>query len=316
LVTGATGFVGSHLCEKLNQNGHEIYCLVRNKEKFKKFNVPGIPIEGSLNISSPNNWVEKLPADLNACIHIAGLLHSFNNNQFYEINSKAVAHLVSDLSHYPDLKFVLLSSLSARGPYNNPLSHYGKSKLAGEEALFKTSPRGWENIVFRAPIVLGPRDPGILDLFKMVKSRMVLYPGRAGANNSYSFVSVFDLVNLMVKVVEDPKIKGGIFYPSNSSIVKYKDLVFEIKKLMGIKTIFNLQVPLPVISLISHLFLVLNKLKIFDFKLTPDKVSDICHHKWECSWKDSRPMFEFDFKWGLNEILRETLKDYRERNWI
>ena len=315
-VTGATGFVGSHLCEKLNANGHEVYCLVRNKEKFKKFNIPGIPIEGSLSKSGPNYWIKNLPPDLDACVHIAGLLHSFNNQEFYKVNSVAVEQLVSDLSRFPELKFVFLSSLSARGPYNNPLSHYGKSKLAGEKVLLKSAPRGWKNLIFRAPIVLGPRDQGVLELFKMVKSRLVLYPGKTGADNLYSFISVYDLVNLMSKALEDSKIRGGIFYPSSSTTIKYKDLVNEIKKLMGINKIFNLQVPMPFISFISQFFLLLSKLKIFDFKLTPDKVTDIGHHKWVCSWRDSRPNFDYDFKWGLSEILRETFNDYKERDWI
>ncbi len=317
LVTGATGFVGSHLCEKLNFLGHEVYCLVRNKGKFKNFNVPGNPIEGSLTVKDPNKWVEELPKDLDACVHIAGLLHSFDLNKFYEINSEAVEQLVNDLSKkYPNLKFVLLSSLSARGPYNNPLSHYGKSKLAGEETLLKNSPKGWQNLIFRAPIVIGPRDPGILDVFKMVKSRMVLYPGRTGADNSYSFISVFDLVNIIAKALEGNNIKGGVFYPSTNSIIKYKDLVSEIKNVMGIKKIINLQVPMPLIAFMGQVFHLLNKLKLSDFKLTPDKVADIGHHKWVCNWKDSRPLFDYDFKWNLHDILQETFKDYRKRNWI
>lgn len=317
LVTGATGFVGSHLCEKLHKDGHEVYCLVRDPKKFEKFNIPGIPVEGSLSAKGPNPWCKKLPPDLEACVHIAGLLHSFDKKKFYDTNSTAVEQLVSDLSkNHPELKFVFLSSLSARGPHNQPLSHYGKSKLAGEEVILKSAPTGWKNFIFRAPIVLGPRDPGILDLFKMVKSRLVLYPGTSGADNSYSFVSVFDLVNLIAKVLEDSQIKNGIFYPTKSQIIKYKDLVFEIKNLMGIKKIFNLQVPMPIINLLSQVFLFLNKLKIFDFKLTPDKVLDIRHNEWVCSWSDSRPSFEYDFKWGLSEILSETFKDYRKRNWI
>jgi nucleoside-diphosphate-sugar epimerase len=317
LVTGATGFVGSHLCEKLLSDGHEVYCLVRNKKKFETFKIPGIPVEGSLSEKGPNGWCSKLPADLDACVHIAGLLHSFSQNKFYEINTNAVEQLVLDLSKkYPTLKFLFLSSLSARGPLNVPLSHYGKSKLAGETALLEKAPSGWKNLIFRAPIVIGPRDPGILDLFKMVKSRLVLYPGTSGADNSYSFVSVYDLVNLIAQVLKDDQLKSGIFYPAKSSIIKYKDLVLEIKKLMGIKGIINLQVPLPIISLLSQLFLLLNKFKIFDFKLTPDKVLDIRHNEWVCDWRDSKPSFDFDFKWGLSEILAETLKDYRARNWI
>ena len=317
LVTGATGFVGSHLCEKLQADGHEVYCLVRNKKKFEKFNIPGISVEGTLSKNGPNDWCNKLPPDLDACVHIAGLLHSFDKKEFYQVNTAAVSQLVSDFSKtYPKLKFVFLSSLSARGPENVPLSDYGKSKLEGENALIKNAPKEWDNLIFRAPIVMGPRDPGILDLFKMVKSRLVLYPGTLGLENTYSFISVYDLVNIIAKVLEDNQIKNGIFYPSKDTVIKYKDIVFEIKKLMGISWILNLQVPMPIISFLSRIFLFLNKLKIYDFKLTPDKVLDIRHHQWVCNWKDSKPAFDYDCKWGLSEILRETFRDYKERKWI
>ena len=58
LITGATGFVGSLLCEKLKKESHQIYSLVRNEEKFKNFQVPGIMVKGQLQTKKPNSWVK------------------------------------------------------------------------------------------------------------------------------------------------------------------------------------------------------------------------------------------------------------------
>ena len=73
LVTGSTGFVGSHLCQLLDKSGHEVYALVRNPSKAKEFNIPGHHIKGDL---SSFDWVATLPDDLDAVVHTAGIVHS------------------------------------------------------------------------------------------------------------------------------------------------------------------------------------------------------------------------------------------------
>ena len=60
-ITGATGFLGSHLCEQLEIEGHELFILVRSEKKQKEFNVPGKIIKGSLSSNDPNDWIKELP---------------------------------------------------------------------------------------------------------------------------------------------------------------------------------------------------------------------------------------------------------------
>ena len=90
LVTGATGFVGSHLCDLLEKNGHQVWSLARSQKKVKEFNVPGTIVEGSLDPNTPPSWIASLPNDLDAVIHTAGIVHSFNPKEFYQINTQIV----------------------------------------------------------------------------------------------------------------------------------------------------------------------------------------------------------------------------------
>ena len=63
LVTGSTGFLGSHLCELLIKEGHEVYAQARNEKKFQQFKIQGHFIQGDLETEKTNRWVSKLPKD-------------------------------------------------------------------------------------------------------------------------------------------------------------------------------------------------------------------------------------------------------------
>ena len=146
LVTGSTGFLGSHLCELLKQSGHEVYAQARNEKKFQQFKVQGRFVKGDLETEKANHWVSKLPEDLDTVIHAAGIVHSFKEGAFYKINTEGTKQLIEDLKiKYPKLHFIFLSSLSAAGPslqspvnektIEEPVSHYGRSKLLAEKTI-------------------------------------------------------------------------------------------------------------------------------------------------------------------------------------
>ena len=79
LVTGASGFVGSHLCETLSKQGYEVYGLIRNpKSQDYSFTV----IKGDLSLKSIQSWINELPEDLDTAIHTAGVVHSFSKEVF------------------------------------------------------------------------------------------------------------------------------------------------------------------------------------------------------------------------------------------
>ncbi len=177
LVTGATGFVGSHLCDLLTKNNHQVFALVRNPTKAKEFGVPGVHLQGDL---SSFEWINDLPKDLDAVVHTAGIVHSFDSKDFYDVNATATKALIEALASFDGLKFTLVSSQAAGGPSpkSNPakedanaaVSDYGRSKRLAEEYV-ACAPKSWSVSVVRPPMVIGPRDPAVLDIFKMVKSQ-------------------------------------------------------------------------------------------------------------------------------------------------
>lgn len=328
LVTGATGFVGSHLCDLLEASGHEVYSLVRSPKKAKEFNTPGIHISGSLNSENENSWIKELPEDLDAVVHTAGIVHSMNVSNFYKINSECTKRLILDLkSRFKTLKFTLISSLAASGPSSKeqsinelskevPVSEYGKSKLLAESYLKDLSPEAWTLNIIRPPMVIGPRDSAVLDVFKMINSRFIVTAGLDGLNNKYSFICVHDLVECIFKTLERKNIACEIYFGSFPDEITLNDLYEELKSSMSKGFVFNLKVPSPLIRLIGKFVGTLSKFINIDIRLTPDKVNELLPSAWVCDSKKSEIELSMNYKWDLKSTISETLKDYKSRGWI
>jgi nucleoside-diphosphate-sugar epimerase len=327
LVTGASGFVGSHLCERLEQKGHQVFALARNLEKLKHFAVPGIVVQGELHWERRHTWLQELPDDLDAVIHTAGVVHSFSDEEFLNTNARATELLITDLAEkYSELKFVLISSLAASGPTENgidrheehrprPTSAYGRSKLLAEEVLFKRAPQRWTKTIIRPPMVIGPRDPAILDIVKMVNKGIAIAPGMNGMKKIYSYVCVFDLVEVIVRAVESTTI-SGTFFASHEQKITMKELIKTIQKKLGRKRTLRLKVPFPLIKMAAHSLAAVAKVRPMTARLTPDKLHELEPISWTCTSGRSRQELGAQYNWSLEDTVEATLEDYRERGWL
>ncbi len=328
LVTGATGFVGSHLSELLTENGHNVFALVRNPTKAREFNVPGTYIQGSLSSTDENKWVRELPEKLDAVIHTAGIVHSMNVDQFYTVNAMATQRLILDLKErYQELKFTLISSLAGAGPSNRseekvetdtpePVSDYGKSKKLAERFTKELCPKKWSVSIVRPPMVIGPRDPAVLDIFKMIKGSFIVTAGLDGDKNEYSFVCVYDLIQTIVKTLELNHTIPEIYFSSYPQTITTAELYHEIKKQLNKKYLFNLKIPSLLIRILAGIIGFFSKFMKIDIRLTPDKVNELLPKAWTCNSQKSRDQLSQKYEWSLEKTIAITLKDYKNRNWL
>ncbi|EQC46974.1 3-beta hydroxysteroid dehydrogenase/isomerase family protein [Bacteriovorax sp. BSW11_IV] len=324
LVTGATGFVGSHLCDQLEREGHEVYALVRSEKKAKEFNVKGTLLFGDLS-AKKCEWVDHLPTDIDVVVHTAGIVHSLDTQAFYEVNYEATKTLSNKLCEHltNQFKFIFISSLAAAGPAVNkeiideediptPVSDYGKSKLQTELWLKENLRDRCDLVIIRPPMVIGPRDVAILDVFKMVQSKVILIPGLNGENKSYSFVNVFDLCETIYKTANTKTRFGDIFYSSHPQVITMRELNSEIKKSMGNPRTLSIKAPKLLMKFIASL---VGLLKI-DVRLTPDKYNEIAPDRWVCSGEKSRVVLSQDYTWNISKTIEMTYNDYKERGWL
>ncbi len=322
LVTGATGFVGGHLVERLILEGHNVYALVRSPSKANFFPSSVHMIRGDLATSGSNKWLAQLPDALDTVIHTAGIVHSFNSAEFYRVNSEATRQLIQDLAPREGMRFILVSSLAAIGPTTNevvlteespenPVSVYGKSKLRAEKYL-KATPASWSTAIVRPPMVIGPRDPAILDVFKMVKSRKVVVPGKSGFDNRYSFVCVHDLVELINELT---KFRGRdeAFFCAYEKTCSFEEIIMTIAKELGIHSLSRYNAPLWALPVAANVLKVLSNLLPINPRLTPDKVNELKSEAWLCSDAKAREWLGFKARYDLKETIKITAKDYLSR---
>lgn len=334
LVTGASGFVGSHLCEKLESLGHEVYALLRDGTKFRELGLKAKIITADLSGPTYQSFLSDIPKDLDAVIHTAGLVHSFNSQDFYRINYEATIRLFHGLKKMrptgkKSFKFIFISSLAAMGPslkdkiatekkWPKPISEYGKSKLLAETQLQELEVQfpEVELFIFRPPMIIGPRDPAIIDILKMVRDGIVLTGGPGGFQKQYSFISIYDLVDSIVAITLKPLKGPKLYLPAHPSIVTLEQIVEETRQILGRKPVKMWQVHPKLLLLTATLLEKMHKLSPLQLRLTPDKLKEILAEAWICSGEKLQLESGVKCQYDLKQILEITIKDYQDRGWL
>jgi len=237
LVTGASGFIGMALAERLTARGDRVRALVRRTSRVAELEKLGAELAPG-DVGDPS----ALAAAVEGCdlvLHAAGAVKAHAAQELFHANAdgtRNVAQACARAAQPPVL--VYLSSLSAAGPAvdgrprteedpPSPVSHYGESKLAGERAIRAVAGPLGASIV-RAPIVYGPREKELLpSILGMARLGFVL---RAGfAQKRYSILHVSDLCDGILAVAERgrraaPEGTEGVYFLDDGAVHTWDEI--------------------------------------------------------------------------------------------
>ena len=209
LVTGATGFIGWNLCERLIAQGWAVRAAVRRSSRNPlPAGVARFDAELAAGAMAPACEMATV------VFHLAGLTRAVSYEQFCAVNEEG-ARQAAVAARDAEAAFVLVSSLAAAGPgiparprretdAPAPVSLYGRSKLAGERAVERVDGLRWT--VARPPAVYGPHDKDFLALFQAGKRGLV--PLLGDPNTAYTFVHVDDVTAALVAIAESVLANG------------------------------------------------------------------------------------------------------------
>lgn len=324
LLTGASGFVGSHILDTLLASDCPTAVLLRptSDEKFIATNLPKTERrQGSLDDSES---LGKALEGITHVIHCAGATKAVGAAGFFAVNQVGTRNLVDAVNARGRQieRFVHISSLAGAGPGTaacpatesaapRPVSIYGKSKLAGENevALHCQAPF----TIIRPPAVYGPRDAEILRLFKAVKSHLL--PTFGGGRQELSFVFVKDLAQAAVHVLTHPAAAGKTFFAAGDEVVTTRQFGEMIAAQMKTWTIAP---PLPMVALwpVCAVQEVLSRLTKKANIVSLQKYAELSAPGWVCRADKLRSLTGFSCQTTLQDGLAKTLAWYREQRWL
>ena len=314
-VTGATGFIGVHLCRALCDAGHGVTALVRSPEKARSLPAEVEPYPGDLSVfRRPDASLPR--ADV--VVHLAGVVAADTPAQYDEINHLAVRDLLACLARqaWTPRRLLFASSLAAAGPSARsephreddplaPIDDYGRAKARAEAAVAQAP---FPTTSFRPCIVLGPDDPATLTLFRGAQSGVGMRV--AGEPQALSFVDVRDVVSALLCMAEDRRDGHRTYYVSHPQPIDVQRLWEGLSRALG-RPVRVAPIPRPALYAAMRAATLASRLLRFGNQLDAKQYAQMTAPAFLCS----SAALEADLGWtarhGLDECLAHAVAGYR-----
>jgi len=326
LVTGATGFAGSHLMDALLRKGKRLRVLVRGSSNLRW--IPHDQVEMVTTDIRDTASLHSLVSGISEVYHFGGLTRSRSPETLYEVNCKGTVRLArAFISEMPKGGlFLFCSSLAAAGPARaidapcreadspNPITHYGKSKLAAEQSLenlFADSDSDASRLlIIRPPAIYGPRDDAILSFFRLIANGWLLLP--TPPDSRVSLLHVRDLVEGCFALAEAGA--AGTFYLDDGHLYSWEEIGEAIARAFDKKTRMG-RVPACLVKAIGALGDLSGRISGRLPVLNRDKVLDILQPYWICDSQKARNL-GYTPAVAMSKGMDETAQWYLENKWI
>ncbi len=319
-VTGATGFVGSHLVEALAARGDEVVALARRPETFDELRRAGaLPVPGTLDD------LPALTTALAGCdvvYHCAGLVTAKDEAEYLAVNEGGTRRLLeAAAAAAPRARCVYVSSQAALGPSPRggrldeeapcrPVTAYGRSKLAGEVAV-RASSAPW--VIVRPPAVYGPRDREFLQLFRIV--RWGIAPMFGTGAQELSLVYVADLVDAIVRAGVVPGVERRTYHAAHPEIVLSRDVARAAGAALG-RTPVVIPLPVlvtrPIVAAVGRIARAAGRRTV----INSDKMAEFTAPAFLLAVDGAKVDLGWEARVGVAEGMRRTAEWYRSAGWL
>lgn len=323
LVTGAGGFIGSHLVEALLAKGYEVVCLVKPGENTRWIKDLDVTLVYG-DLSQKDALVEAVKS-VSYVYHLAAKMGGADTADYvYAVNYDGSMNLLNAcMETGVNLKrFLFVSSLAAVGPTPgtlifdeetppSPETPYGASKLKAENDLLALGDKIPCTVV-RLPLVYGPRSlRGLYVMFKTVNIGFQLLLGKNETNLGF----VTDIVNGMILAAESPASIGQRYFLGEDRIYDSAELMKKIAAALGKRT---LKIRIPYFVLYGMTFIVETVADLINAHtpLRRDSLASYLKTNWRFSMKKVTEELGYQTQYPLDEGLKVTADWYKKKGFL
>lgn len=319
LVTGGSGFVGSHVVDVLLEAGHRVRCLIRAGSRLRW--LEGKPVQ---TVQADLRHGDLAPAvdGVDCVIHCAGLTRGSREALRAANVDGTRALMEACLAAGSAPRFVLCSSQAAAGPGRldrrrriddpeAPNSEYGRSKLEAEGEVRGVSDV-LETVILRPGAVYGPRDEDTLPFFRMAARRIVLVPGLRA--RLVQLVHVRDVARALSLAMSGAQVVGQTYFVVHPRIVSWGELAAAIGRALGRRPL-ALPLPSPVFRLAGALSEAMGGARQ-PGGLDRRRARDMVERAWTCDVESALEELGWTPHYDLEEGLEHTVRWYREEGWL
>ena len=332
LITGSSGFIGSHMLREARAAGYELWVAVRAGAQLEHLERQGIryvevnyydaeQMRSAFHALSTQYPDEPL---WHYVIHNAGITKTARLEEFQEVNAEHTLRLLSaliDLPQPPE-RFVLMSSLSSYGYIHHddtplraddpqrPTTRYGRSKCLAEHYTEQSG------LPFTILLPTGVYGPGDKDYLMSLRGIAGGINAMAGCQTQYlTFVHGADVARAALHVLSRPEAEGERYIVSDGAT--YTDIEYGrlVQRLLGRRRVLHLRVPLPLLWGVCQLGSLWARLSGKVTPLNRDKYPILAQRSWRC---DPSPLIALGWqpRYDLEEGLRDTLEVARAQGLL
>ncbi|MEO0077954.1 MAG: NAD(P)-dependent oxidoreductase [candidate division WOR-3 bacterium] len=316
LVTGANGFIGSHLCEYLIELGHSVRGMVRRTSNLRWLAQVLSRMDLVYGDLRDSDSLRRAVDGIEVVFHLGANVR--DTRDFEEVNCNGTRLLAQACVDAQVRRFVLFSSAAAGGPALSPeeprceahppepVSRYGRGKLAAENAVLALSHQLC-SVILRLPAVYGPRDQDLITLLRWARRGFVPVFG-----GTFSTIYVGDAVRAAVLAAERNVPSGAVYYVTDGQCYTFNDMAGVLASVFGRRPIL---VRLP--RWFVHAAAWLSEKTARNGSIfNPDKARELTQQCWVASSDKARTELGFVPEYDLKTGMCKTIQWYEEMNWL
>lgn len=320
LITGGNGFLGSHVVDRVSgRDGVDLRLMLRRTSRLEFLDgVTYERVEGDVRDEAS---LAAATGGIDTVIHLAGLTSALTEARYHEVNARGTETLVRAAKAAGVTRFVYVSSLAALGPSidgitlpptPNPVSGYGRSKLAGEYAALAAKD-AMKVAVVRPPAVYGERDRALLPFYRIAKFGFV--PVYGNGTRRLSFIHAHDAADAIIAAALTEGPPGAVYTINDGAIHTWRSLIEAYGKAAG-RRVRALPVPPALFHLGAYAGGFVQTITRKPLPLSPDEVQHMRVRAWLA---DNEPI-DRDLGWqpriDIEQGFAQAYRWYRERGWL